>query len=685
MARPKLSSKNQSLPVRGMLVLYEGLASLILAVVLLLLLAAVLAWATFLERDYGTEAVHFAVYDSWWLAALLGLLGINVLCAALIRFPWRRYQTGFLITHAGILVLLVGCIYSAASGIDAQLPLFEGGIGHTAYERTRHFELKLLSDRPDASSNRVMDIPFASGPFNWNDYRNKPFFPWHVGHRDRGKICDQDGIKLEVLDYFRDWSSSQAKPLVLRAAMSGPGSDQFGAFEDVTLSPRTMGMGSGGPRFSADAERLKGGVRFSYRIAASQVESEAFQLTGPEGDLGKQGQIAIYARGNVFRFQVDDLQSGQRKKLGSTGCAVEFVGTTPSFLGLELRLLPPHGEAQTMILFAETPEFNVQAPDYGIFGNYWLDAESPLAAQVADSAESLHNPKEPRIDLLQESSGKLLSRVWQSPILEPARELIPEEQVDVAAGPAGRSIRFYVDSYEPCDHAGEVFSARPFDKKSPAGEPLLLVRLAVDGTTEEFWLEGRYMGAMEMPPGDLQKRTVIGKDRRVQITLLPDSVDVGFHVYLDKFQRKLDPGSSMASHYSSLVDFVTVKTDPATKEKVRDETIEEGVLITLNEPITRIDPKTGRSFRIYQESFRGPFKPGADDGMYDMRLGGRVLRGETMPRDELFISFLTVNYDPGRGLKYFGCMMIVAGIATMFYMKAYFFARRSSGRSEVPG
>ena len=52
-----------------------------------------------------------------------------------------------------------------------------------------------------------------------------------------------------------------------------------------------------------------------------------------------------------------------------------------------------------------------------------------------------------------------------------------------------------------------------------------------------------------------------------------------------------------------------------------------------------------------------------------------------MPRDELFLSWLTVNYDPGRGLKYFGSMMIVAGIATMFYMRAYFFARRSSGRS----
>ena len=151
---------------------------------------------------------------------------------------------------------------------------------------------------------------------------------------------------------------------------------------------------------------------------------------------------------------------------------------------------------------------------------------------------------------------------------------------------------------------------------------------------------------MDAPPGESQRHVVIGEDRRVELTLAPDSVDVGFHVYLDRFQRKLDPGTSMASHYSSLVNFVTVKVDPETKEEVPDEMIEEGVLITLNEPITRTDPATGRSFRLYQEAFRGPFKPGGQDGLYDAKLGGRLLGSETMPRDELFLSWLTV---PGLG------------------------------------
>ncbi|MHB8902223.1 MAG: hypothetical protein ACYC6Y_25985 [Thermoguttaceae bacterium] len=682
MSRPKLSSPSQPLHVRLPLQVYEALASLYLAVALILSLALVLAWATFVERDYGTEAVHFAIYDAWWFAALLGLIGINVLCAALIRFPWRRHQTGFVITHAGILVLLVGCIYSAVGGIDAQMPVFEGEINHLAYEDTRHFEVKVFPDRSADGSFSVIDVPFASGPFNWRDYQRKAFFPWHIGRRDRGVLCNQDGIRLEVLDYYRDWTAAEGNPLLVRAAVSEPDAKDLGPYHDVELMLRSVGNEQGGQaRVSGARERLESGVRFVFWVASGRPETDAFFQTAPDGPLGEKGQVALYARGQVFRFDVAGMQPSDRLPLGDTGYQVEMVNLNADFMGLELKLRPPSGPAERMILFAEVPEFNIQAGDHGVFGSYWIDADRTPAGKLADAADSLHNPKEPRVDILQGIDGNLLYRVWQSPQLGPTGELAPGRRTDVSLQRSRRSLQFYAEPFQPHDRPGARFTPARFSKDAAASmnTPQALVRLSVDGNTEQFWLESRHSGMMDSPPQGAQRRVVVGKNRRVEVTLVPDSVDVGFHVYLDKFQRKLDPGTSMASHYSSLVDFVTVNVDPVTEEEVRADTIEEGVLITLNEPVTRTDPRTGRSFRIYQEAFRGPFKPG--DGLYDMKLGGRVLHGETMPRDELFLSWLTVNYDPGRGLKYFGSMMIVAGIATMFYMKAYFFARRSSGHT----
>ena len=71
---------------------FRWLASLKLAVFLIVLLAAVLAWATFLEAGKGREYAQWYVYDSPWFLGLLAVLGMNILAATLVRFPWQRKQ-----------------------------------------------------------------------------------------------------------------------------------------------------------------------------------------------------------------------------------------------------------------------------------------------------------------------------------------------------------------------------------------------------------------------------------------------------------------------------------------------------------------------------------------------------------------------------------------------------------------
>src|SRR5579875_2199524 len=96
-------------PLRALMAAYRFLASLKLAVISLLSLAGSLAYATiYVEKNYGTIAVNEWVYESAWFSVLLAFLATNILCAALIRFPWKRRQTGFVVTHLGLLVLIFG-------------------------------------------------------------------------------------------------------------------------------------------------------------------------------------------------------------------------------------------------------------------------------------------------------------------------------------------------------------------------------------------------------------------------------------------------------------------------------------------------------------------------------------------------------------------------------------------------
>ena len=51
--------------------------------------------------------------------------------------------------------------------------------------------------------------------------------------------------------------------------------------------------------------------------------------------------------------------------------------------------------------------------------------------------------------------------------------------------------------------------------------------------------------------------------------------------------------------------------------------------------------------------------------------------GNDHSRDQVYLSHLSVNYDPGRGLKYAGCLMIVVGIGVVYYSRRL--GRKGSG------
>ena len=102
------------------------LASVKLAVILIVILAAVAAVATFVEVAKGRDYVLWYVYHSPWFAGLLGVLAANVLAAAIVRFPWKVGQIPFLATHVGLLVLLAGAAWTFRDGIEGRLLLVEG-------------------------------------------------------------------------------------------------------------------------------------------------------------------------------------------------------------------------------------------------------------------------------------------------------------------------------------------------------------------------------------------------------------------------------------------------------------------------------------------------------------------------------------------------------------------------------
>ena len=127
-----------------------------LAVVTLGSLTAILIGATFYESKTSTPQVQMVVYQSWWFIGLLFLLALNVFCAAMVRYPWKSYQTGFVITHLGIITMLLGSIIGLLFGVEGALTMVEGGAPRNFL--TQDYEVITLARH---GSSQAVSVPLG--------------------------------------------------------------------------------------------------------------------------------------------------------------------------------------------------------------------------------------------------------------------------------------------------------------------------------------------------------------------------------------------------------------------------------------------------------------------------------------------------------------------------------------------
>ena len=123
--------------------LFEFLASLKLAVILLLLLLAGLSAGTIVETRVGAEIAGQQVYYSWWFLGLQGLLAINLALSLANLFPWTRKRIGFVVTHASLLLILAGACTSYFLKIEGMMSIREGDRASVIENRDK--EQNLLS------------------------------------------------------------------------------------------------------------------------------------------------------------------------------------------------------------------------------------------------------------------------------------------------------------------------------------------------------------------------------------------------------------------------------------------------------------------------------------------------------------------------------------------------------------
>ncbi len=103
--------------------LIHALGSLQLALVLLATIAIACAVATFTESGFSAKIAQAYIYKAPWFMVWLGVLCVNLFAVTLTRLPWERKHLGFIITHYGIILLLIGAMVGLHTGFEGNVTL----------------------------------------------------------------------------------------------------------------------------------------------------------------------------------------------------------------------------------------------------------------------------------------------------------------------------------------------------------------------------------------------------------------------------------------------------------------------------------------------------------------------------------------------------------------------------------
>ena len=328
--------------------IFEFFASLKLAVVLLAVIIVAAIAGTLYESSFDAKVARAYVYGAPWFNLWLVLLGANLTCSALSRWPWRKHHVAFLITHLGIITLLIGSLIGRIWGIEGTMTLFRG-------EPPAN---RLLVDERQL---RVHDVDGIVKGFA-AEFLHHPPTAQHP--RDLGLLAS--GAHLRIIDYAPTIEAKlNPKPLndggapalhfAIATAMMNQHLDGWLLADDPQNGNFSMGL--------AKIELKRGTAPQGHPEPSSAITSTSKSMT-EEVDLEE----------SIFAFsKAPEEQIGRVRKGGSTGAKVRLEQPQNGNKGQVLISL---GEKETSFDVAENLGRDAAIADTPFtlkIDDYWAD------------------------------------------------------------------------------------------------------------------------------------------------------------------------------------------------------------------------------------------------------------------------------------------------------------------------
>lgn len=589
--------------------IFQFLASLRLAMILLFTLIVACVFGTLYETDFSAKVARHYVYDARWFNAWLVLLAVNLACVALSRWPWKKHHTAFLIAHLGIIILLAGSLIGRIWGIEGTLTLRKGEApNHVLTVDERILEITEPGPRYRAVNAEV----FKKLP--------TPEKPRHLTETADGWRIDLTGysnlVEVALDPKPADREGLPAIELQLETAMMSQrlggwlmaGSERHGTL-DLGLAKIDFKRGTAPAIAKADpAPAGPAPVRveeviFAFGKVADQVSrsivggSTGAKLALEHGDRAGQGTVVLRYADREHRF---DLSSSLGKTLPLEGTALELYVEAywPDF---RIR----DGKPESVTAEPHNPAVQVRVRGEAVpLAEEHGEAEQPNALTIyaSDSGDLSFHLRSRR---LGETSGPLK-------VGDPLLTGWADWKVTAVS---------FMPRAMPGFKAAPAESRRMGNFRYTEG---IRVTATKNGTTLDEWLPlGWQIG---LPTGDEPLKLIYGY-RQAALPIALRLLD---------FEVQRDEGTETPASFKSTIEVSTPTGKKATGSAWMNHpfSFPSGLLHTW----------TGLTYKISQASWNP---------------------------DNLGESTVQILRDPGWSLKWIGSLLLTFGIFALFYIPSF--------------
>ena len=147
-----------------------------LTAVLLLVFAAAIGIATFIENDYGTPASKAIIFNTKWFELVIVLLGINLIGNVFKYKMFRKEKLAILTFHVSLIIIIIGAGITRYISFEGSMRIREGKTSSTIISDDTFFRFKVDDKQTQYTGEQKLFLnPRYNKPFDFNfEFNGKP-------------------------------------------------------------------------------------------------------------------------------------------------------------------------------------------------------------------------------------------------------------------------------------------------------------------------------------------------------------------------------------------------------------------------------------------------------------------------------------------------------------------------------